>query len=109
MPQQMCEKLWTLPGDASQRQHFFQKPAARYACKLLKVKRRYDSFLLCRMRSFWKTLLALFGLADPNLRTAYGSIQAMFRAGTNPTGIRAISFIDLMSTTETLFDCSFAT
>ncbi len=33
----------------------------------------------------------------------------MFRAGTNPTGIRAISFMDLMSTTETLFDCSFAT
>ena len=58
---------------------------------------------------FGKLLLALSGLADPILRTAYGSIQAMFRAGTNPTGMRAISFIDLMSTTETLFDCSFAT
>jgi uncharacterized protein (TIGR02118 family) len=54
-------------------------------------------------------LLAISGLADPILRTTYGSIQAMFRAGTNPTGIRAISFMDLMSTTETLFDCSFAT
>jgi hypothetical protein len=43
------------------------------------------------------------------LPIAYGSIQVVFRAGTNPTGMLAISFMDLISTTETLFDCSFAT
>ena len=42
-------------------------------------------------------------------RIAYGAIQVMFRAGANPTGIRAVSFKDLISTTETLFVCSFAT
>jgi hypothetical protein len=46
---------------------------------------------------------------DSNFPIAYGSTQVMFRAGTKPTGIVAISFIDLISTTETLFDCSFAT
>lgn len=47
--------------------------------------------------------------SNSNLRIAYGSIQVMFLAGTKPTGILAISFMDLISTTETLFDCSFAT
>jgi hypothetical protein len=39
----------------------------------------------------------------------YGAIQVAFRAGMNPAGIRATSFIDLISTAETLLVCSFAT
>jgi hypothetical protein len=46
---------------------------------------------------------------DSNLRIAYGNIHVVFRAGANPTGIRAISFSDLISTTETSFVCSLAT
>ena len=46
---------------------------------------------------------------DSKLRITYGTIQVMFRAGPNPTGIRAVSFRDLISTTETSFVCSFAT
>lgn len=40
---------------------------------------------------------------------AYGAIHVAFRAGMNPAGIRAISFIDLISTAETLLVCSLAT
>ncbi len=39
----------------------------------------------------------------PNL---YGNIAVIFRFGTCPTGMRAISFIDLMSITDTLFRLS---
>src|SRR5207253_6394962 len=39
---------------------------------------------------------------------AYGAIHVAFRAGMNPAGIRAISFIDLISTAETLLVCSLA-
>ena len=44
-----------------------------------------------------------------NLPIAYGAIQVAFRAGENPAGISAISFMVLMSTTETLLVCSLAT
>jgi hypothetical protein len=37
------------------------------------------------------------------------AIHVAFRAGANPTGIRAVSFRHLISTTDTSFDCSFAT
>jgi hypothetical protein len=47
--------------------------------------------------------------ADSNLQIAYGSIHVVLRAGANPTGIRAVSFRDLISTTETSFVCSLAT
>jgi hypothetical protein len=43
------------------------------------------------------------------LQIDYGNIHVAFRAGANPTGIRAVSFRDLMSTTETSFVCSLAT
>ena len=46
--------------------------------------------------------------ANSSPRIAYGRIQATFRAGAKPTGISAISFRDLISTTETLFVCSLA-
>src|SRR5439155_5007238 len=39
----------------------------------------------------------------------YGIVHAAFRAGAKPTGIRATSFIDLISTAERLLVCSFAT
>ena len=41
--------------------------------------------------------------------TAYGTIQVALRAGENPTGISAVSFMVLISTTETLLVCSLAT
>ena len=44
-----------------------------------------------------------------NLRIGYGTIQVALRAGANPTGIRAVSFMVLISTTETLLVCSLAT
>ena len=40
---------------------------------------------------------------------AAGGTHVAFRAGANPTGIRAVSFRDLISTTETSFVCSLAT
>jgi hypothetical protein len=46
---------------------------------------------------------------DSILQIDYGNIHVAFRAGANPTGIRAVSFRDLMSTTETSFVCSLAT
>src|SRR5258708_6260955 len=48
-------------------------------------------------------------IANLFLGRPYGRIHVVFRAGVNPTGTLAVSFIVLMSTTETLFDCSFAT
>ena len=39
----------------------------------------------------------------------YGAIQTTLRAGAKPTGIRVVSFMVLISTTETLFVCSLAT
>jgi hypothetical protein len=47
--------------------------------------------------------------AIPIYRIAYGAIHVTFRAGANPTGMRATSFKALMSTTETLLVCSLAT
>ena len=47
--------------------------------------------------------------ATSNFRIAYGCIHVMFRAGAKPTGMRATSFSDLISTTETLLVCSLAT
>jgi hypothetical protein len=44
-----------------------------------------------------------------SFRLAYGASQGVFRAGANPTGMRATSFSDLMSMTETSLVCSFAT
>jgi len=49
---------------------------------------------------------------DPSatlLRIGYGANQAVLRDGANPTGTRATSFRDLMSTTETSFVCGLAT
>jgi hypothetical protein len=40
--------------------------------------------------------------------TAYGAIHGVLRAGANPTGIRAVSFIDAISTTETSLLCALA-
>jgi hypothetical protein len=42
-------------------------------------------------------------------RIGYGAIQATFRAGAKPTGTSATSFMEAMSTTETLFVCELAT
>jgi hypothetical protein len=42
-------------------------------------------------------------------RIDYGANQATLRAGANPTGMSATSFIVLISTTETLLVCSLAT
>ena len=39
----------------------------------------------------------------------YGAIQVVLRAGAKPTGIKATSLSEAMSTTETLLVCSFAT
>ena len=50
----------------------------------------------------------LFGDLTP-LRMAYGAIHGVLRAGENPTGTRAISFIDWISTTETSLVCALAT
>ena len=41
--------------------------------------------------------------------TCYGSTAVMFRFGTCPTGMRVISFMDLMSNTDTEFDAALAT
>jgi len=43
------------------------------------------------------------------LYASYGSTAVMFRFGTCPTGMRVISFMDLMSTTDTEFDAALAT
>jgi hypothetical protein len=47
--------------------------------------------------------------SDTLLRMAYGAIHGVLRAGENPTGTRAISFIDWISTTETSLVCALAT
>ena len=47
--------------------------------------------------------------ATPIFKRAYGAIHVAFRAGMNPAGISAISFIDWTSTAETLLVCSLAT
>lgn len=44
-----------------------------------------------------------------NPANAYGNTAVMFRFGTSPTGMRIVSFIVLMSTTDTEFDAAFAT
>jgi len=41
--------------------------------------------------------------------TAYGRVAVMLRFGTWPTGMRVTSFSDLISITDTEFDCAFAT
>ncbi len=51
-----------------------------------------------------------FGNLRPGIFSdGYGAIQATFRAGANPTGTRATSFMEAISTTETLFVCELAT
>jgi hypothetical protein len=65
-----------------------------------------------RRASAWKGRRARwFGdlRCDSDLRMAYGAIHGVLRAGKAPTGITATSFIDAISTTETLSDCALAT
>ena len=51
-----------------------------------------------------------FTLARASRKTGYyGSTAVRFRFGTCPTGMRVISFIDAMSTTDTEFDAALAT
>jgi P27 family predicted phage terminase small subunit len=76
--------------------------SATWQVPALKLASRPAGWIVVAHRGDSATCDAMFGLA-------YGSIHVVFRAGLNPTEIRAISFRDLISTTETSFVCSLDT
>ena len=59
--------------------------------------------------TYWSNLTYSRVDWDPDRKIAYGSIPVVLRLGTKPTGISAISFIDLISTAETSFVTALAT
>jgi hypothetical protein len=92
-------------------EHFVAKAAKEYPCggsSMLPCTLHHLSTLR-KLQVAGQRVSATCGDEILKLRIAYGTIQMMFRAGPNPTGTRAVSFRDLISTTETSFVCSFAT